>query len=93
MSNKNKSFSHGIYLYTTKEEIEIARLKVINENNPFPSLLILNEPKRGHHRHYFLDSETGKIRGHIKNEETGKRREIKETFRTFRNKKIKTMLK
>ena len=33
MSKKDNLLFHGIYLYDTKKEVEIARLKVINKDN------------------------------------------------------------
>ncbi len=91
MSKKDDTLFHGIYLYETKKEKPIARLKVIK--NKVPSLLILEEPKKGFHRHYYFDNKTGKVKGHIKDEKTKKKKEINESFQEFRNKKIDSILK
>ena len=89
--SKDKTLFHGIYLYETKEEKLIAKLRVINQNNS-PSLLVLEEPQKEFHRHHYFDKETKKIKGHIKNEKIGERKEIKETFKDFRNKRVGMML-
>lgn len=93
MSKKDNLLFYGIYLYDTKEEVEISKLKVIDKNKSIPTLLVLNEPKQGFHKHYFLDRETKKLRAHIKNEKTERRENIDETFQEFRNNKIKEILK
>jgi len=58
----------SVYLYNGRE-IEIRRIKFLKNW----SMLTLQCPKRGFHYHHWFDEKTGRIRGHIKNEATGKR--------------------
>lgn len=51
--SRDKTLFHGIYLYGTNEEKLIARLKILKDK----SLLVLNEPKMGEHKHYYFNPE------------------------------------